>query len=404
MNFSKVILEQLLTMYERRGHFDTEVNSLRAVQFEIRKVFTAYTDRYNHETYLSINQAIKELLFENMIDVVADSSGNYLKIKLNLSALDKCYKCLQRKTVPEQVRELMYVIEQYRDSQFTIIARLVHDWQQLLKEYKKLPYDLKFNAKRTAVILKLLVAILSLRQESYIRNFSTAMFNDSKMFQKEYQSCIESILCDYTNEIIDKTKILAYYNLYENPSYLLVKGDITIEFATSFINVAELKDGITLANSSLESIKQINVPRGQVVTVENLPTYHDVCSPHVAYIYSGGYSSRSVEAFLSKLYRDNRNCVYKHMDDLAVCGYLILENLKAKTKIPFQAEQMDLTTLKHFYDAGLCKPLTVSYRRIIKQNKKSLRAYSGVLDLMLKYNCKEEQESLQVLEIFAKEN
>lgn len=87
------------------------------------------------------------------------------------------------------------------------------------------------------------------------------------------------------------------------------------------------------------------------------------------------------------------------MGDLDVYGYLILEDLKAKTKIPFQAEQMDLTTLKHFYDAGLCKPLTVSYRRIIKQNKKSLRAYSGVLDLMLKYNCKEEQESLQVLEI-----
>lgn len=47
--------------------------------------------------------------------------------------------------------------------------------------------------------------------------FSTAMFNDSKRFQREFKSTVESILFDYTNEVVEKDKILEYYNLMRIP-------------------------------------------------------------------------------------------------------------------------------------------------------------------------------------------
>ena len=83
-----------------------------------------------------------------------------------------------------------------------------------------------------------------------------------------------------------------------------------------------------------------------------------------------------------------------------VYGFLILENLKEKTGIPFAPLMMDVETLERFYNAGLYKELTATDIKMIEAKKcTDLIAYKDVLQYMLDNNCKVEQESIKAVEL-----
>ncbi len=400
MDYGKDILNRLLDMYERRGIFNKEASSLRAIQIEVGKVYPAYEDRYNHDAYKDINVAIDKLCTEKFIIAEPNSSGQYIKVKLNVDMIFECYAKLKRVSIPKQCEKVKEVLKPYLNNDVELITAIAHDWIELLVEYKKLPYDLKYDSNRVEDVMHVIEAILKLNKETYIRNFSTALFKDSKRFQKEFRGHVEGILFDYTDALVEKDKILEFYNLYENPTYVLIKGDARILFETSVIDVAEMPDGIALSNASLDRIKEITVKTKRVITVENLTTYHDADDEGAVHIYLGGYHNRSKQMLLEKLYADNKFCDYLHKGDLDVYGFLILENLKEKTGIPFMPLMMDVVTLERFYDAGLYKELTVTDIKMIEKNKNTkLASYADVLQFMLDNNCKVEQESIKAVEL-----
>lgn len=400
MNYGKDILNRLLDMYERRGAFNKEASSLRAIQIEVKKSYPAYADRYDHDTYREINVAIEKLCMEGFILAEPNSVGQYVKVKLNVDMVQECYKKLKRISITEQCEKVKQVLTLYSNNEFILLNVVISDWMKLIEEYKKLPYDLKYDSKRVEDVIHVIWAILKLNKETYIRNFSTAQFKDSKRFQKEFRGCVEGILFDYTDEVVEKEKILEFYNLYENPTYVSIKGNVVIRFKTSVLDVAEMPDGIALSNASLEKIKSITVNAKKVITVENLTTYHDVDEDDAVHIYLGGYHNHSKQILLEKIYADNKSCEYLHKGDLDVYGFLILENLKEKTGIPFTSFMMDVATLEKFYKAGIYKELTPMDVKVIEEKKNTkLSAYADVLQFMIDNNCKVEQESIKAVEL-----
>ena len=302
MDYIKDVLNRLIDMYERREGFKKEPSSLRVIQADIKKTYPEYVDRYNHSVYKDINTAIEKLISENLIESKADETGKYEKVKLNVESIAECYKRVKRTDIPQQCEKIKEVLDLFKDKNLPVLRGIISDWSKLISNYKKLPYDIKYDKERLFNILKILEAILELGRESYIRNFSTAMFKDSKRFQREFKSTVESILFDYTDEIVEKDKILEYYNLYENPTYVYIKGDIAIKFEDSVIYVREINGGIALSNSALEKIKEIKVIAKSVITVENLTTYHDEDEKDSVYIYLGGYHNKSKQVVLKKIY------------------------------------------------------------------------------------------------------
>jgi len=399
MDYIKDILNRLIDMYERREGFKKEPSSLRVIQADIKKTYPEYVDRYNHSVYNDINTAIEKLISENLIESKADETGKYEKVKLNVESIAECYKRVKRIDIPQRCEKIKEVLDLFKDKNLPVLRGIISDWSKLISNYKKLPYDIKYDKERLFNILKILEAILELGRESYIRNFSTAMFKDSKRFQREFKSTVESILFDYTDEIVEKDKILEYYNLYENPTYVYIKGDIAIKFEDSVIYVREINGGIALSNSALEKIKEIKVIAESVITVENLTTYHDEDEKDSVYIYLGGYHNKSKQVILKKIYDENKQCEYLHEGDIDVYGFLILENLKEKTGIPFRPLNMGVDTLKRFFDAKIYKELTASDINMIEKKKGKLREYRQVLEFMLLHNCKVEQESIRAVEI-----
>ena len=400
MDYGKDILNRLLDMYERRGAFDKDASSLRAIQLEVKKVYPAYADRYNHDVYKDIDASIEKLCAEGFVIAEKSNTGQYSKVKFDVARVQECYKKLKRISIPEQCEKVKRVLVQYQERECLLLQMVIKDWLELLADYKKLPYDLKYDSKRIDDILRVLRATLKLNTETYIRNFSTALFRDSKRFQKEFRSTTESILFDYTDEVVEKDDILGFYNLYENPTYVLIKGNAVIQFDSSIIEVAEMPDGIALSNASLEKIRGITVKAGKVITVENLTTYHDSDESDTVHIYLGEYHNHSKQILLEKIYADNNAKAYFHKGDLDVYGFLILENLKEKTGIPFEPLMMDVATLKRFYHAGLYKELTTSDAKVIEEKKNAkLAAYADVLQFMIDHNCKVEQESIKAVEL-----
>ena len=398
MEYSKDIISRLLDIYERRNGYAKRPEELRSIQFEVSKKYPIYKDRYDNEKYRDINTAIEKNVTAGLIIAEKDQTGRYSKIKLNIARVDDCYALLKRTSIPDQCKEVLSVLEKVDCSESDFINRIVNDFCEQIKAYKKLPYDLGYDARRVGEVLQVLATVTKLTSETYIRNFSTALFKDSKRFQREYRSTIENILFDYTDDVVEKDDILGYYNLYENPTYVLIKGNARICFDESVIELSEMPGGIALSNGSLAGIHKISVKTDKVITVENLTTYHDCDEPDAVYIYLGGYHNTSKQKLLELIYENNGDKEYYHEGDLDVYGFLILENLISKTQIPFKPLLMDVETIERFYRAGLYKTLTARDRKMIDSKKDGqLSAYKDVLEYMLEYNCKVEQESIKAV-------
>ena len=398
MEYSKDIISRLLDIYERRNGYAKRPEELRSIQFEVSKKYPIYKDRYDNEKYRDINTAIEKNVAAGLIIAEKDQTGRYSKIKLNIARVDDCYALLKRTSIPDQCKEVLSVLEKVDCSESDFINRIVNDFCEQIKVYKKLPYDLGYDARRVEEVLQVLATVSKLTSETYIRNFSTALFKDSKRFQREYRSTIENILFDYTDDVVEKDDILGYYNLYENPTYVLIKGNARICFDESAIELSEMPGGIALSNGSLAGIHKISVKVDKVITVENLTTYHDCDEPDAVYIYLGGYHNTSKQKLLELIYENNGDKEYYHEGDLDVYGFLILENLISKTQIPFKPLLMDVETIERFYRAGLYKTLTARDRKMIDSKKDGqLSAYKDVLEYMLEYNCKVEQESIKAV-------
>ena len=400
MEYSKDIISRLLDIYERRSGYAKRPEELRAIQLEVSKEYPIYKDRYDNEKYRDINTAIEKNVSAGLIIAEKDQTGRYSKIKLNIARVDECYALLKRTSIPDQCKKVLSDLEKANNAECLLIGRIVSDFCEQIKAYKKLPYDLGYDARRVGEVLQVLEAVTKLTSETYIRNFSTALFKDSKRFQREYRSTIESILFDYTDDVVEKDDILGYYNLYENPTFVLIKGNAMICFAESAIELSEMPGGIALSNGSLAGIHKISVKADKVITVENLTTYHDCDELDAVYIYLGGYHNTSKQRLLELIYENNSDKEYYHEGDLDVYGFLILENLILKTQIPFKPLLMDVETIERFYRAGLYKTLTARDRKMIDSKKDGqLSAYKDVLEYMLTHDCKIEQESIKAVEL-----
>ena len=398
MEYSKDIISRFLDIYERRNGYAKRPEELRSIQFEVSKEYPIYKDRYDNEKYRDINTAIEKNVTAGLVIAEKDQTGRYSKIKLNIARVDDCYTLLKRTSIPDKCEKVLSILEKADCAGDFLIGRVVGDFCEQIKAYKKLPYDLGYDARRVGEVLQVLATVTKLTSETYIRNFSTALFKDSKRFQREYRSTIESILFDYTDDVVEKDDILGYYNLYENPTYVLIKGNARICFDESAIELSEMPGGIALSNGSLAGIHKISVKTDKVITVENLTTYHDCDEPDAVYIYLGGYHNTSKQKLLELIYENNGDKEYYHEGDLDVYGFLILENLISKTQIPFKPLLMDVETIERFYRAGLYKTLTARDRKMIESKKDGqLSAYKDVLEYMLEYNCKVEQESIKAV-------
>lgn len=392
MGYEEQILSWLIDSYEKK---DPENSNTRKASISINAKYPEYKEPLS-DTHNDIETAIQHLLSWGYVQCRKNQQGYFTKIELLESTLPKIYRFLHRVPKTELWETQKNLLGKYIAQPDTVAGKFCIAMLDRIDQRKDIEYGLAKDTKLLEDVLWALVNIERLTEETYIRNFSEMVFRDSKRLQNILNP-ITRILLDYGDGVGQKETVLAQYNLISNPGYVYIKGDWQIQCQGRCISTEMLRGGIAISSDALDEIERITVSGGIIISVENLTTYHDTKESQGAIIYLGGFMNTVRMNLLKKLYACEPNADYFHKGDLDPYGFLILEDLKDKTGIPFKPLDMDLDTLRHCHRAGHFRPLDDADRKAI--SSPSLVEYQPVLQYMVQHNCKIEQECFEAMKL-----
>lgn len=399
MNYTSIILENFIDTYEKRGLFQSLDNKKhQGVFLYIEKVFPEYVDSYNESAYQKINEAIEHLRQCGILQGEKDSRGQYGKLRFDLSKIELCYQMTGRPVLGETRRIMLKILCGWETDNCDFLEIFRTAQIEQLQRNKSVGHGIGDDPQKLQDVILALSALIKLKSETYIRNFSKAVFADSKRFQK-IRGCVESILCTYGGQELTKKTVLSTFNLMDNPTYVMFKGHLHININGQNIHIEHIPGGIALPSTAIPSVCDISIEGTSLITVENLTTYHDEPIKQNAIVYLGGFHNSIRTELLKLIYAKNPEKVYFHKGDLDVYGFIILENLKLKTGIPFLPLEMDLDTLKEYESYQLVQPLNASDRKML--HLPQLAPYQNILTYMEQHNCKAEQEARQALSLIS---
>ena len=182
----------------------------------------------------------------------------------------------------------------------------------------------------------------------YIREFSIINFHDSKFFEQTLQKTagvFRRFHAGYEN--LDEREILAEYGIYHTHNYVYFKGAAAMKIGSRSVSLTALSQGIGLSGDDLEKLEiAADGTVRSIITIENLTTFFRWQEKDALLIYLGGYHNGVRRTLLQKLHRIFPDAQYLHFGDIDAGGFLVFEDLRAKTGIPFAPLHMDLETLK----------------------------------------------------------
>ena len=394
--YDKIVLNKLLDSYES-SLLSTGKNE-RAIHIEWRftkKNILVYFDESSEE-YEIIHILMQQLEEKSLIKIIwKDNKPGHviLKVQLNVENLDNAYKYVKRIPKEDLVAENMEVLlEILEETNSLVIRNFVNYLQGRLQENKSVKEFIELdNITGTRKLFHAIQAIEKNKEPLYLREFSIRVFQDSKAFEQIMSKIYYVYRCfDDSYQNGDMGEWLADYNIYQNPNYVYIKGDISMHIENQEINLSLFKQGLGISG---EDIEKIEITKSsairKIITIENLTTFFRWQENNNLIIYLGGYHNKTRRNLLNKIYQAYPEAVYNHFGDIDAGGFEIYQNLCERTSIPFKMYHMDLGTLKKYEKYG--KKLTENDRKRL-QGMQDNEEIKELVKYMLEKNVKLEQE------------
>ena len=370
IKYDKMILDKLLSKYERSKVSRGANQQTQNVWFNVtEKSLPEYFDLTSDACEV-IHREVQALVMAGLAQAVWKNGieGHILeKVKLNLSAVDEAYAYLGRRAKNVQIEKLFVYMDSCTDGDggrmlcapvekcFAYIRRRLGEGLSV-KQYVDL-YDLD----RFADVMKGAAAVLSNESECFEREFSMAVYGDSKRFE-ELKSTIKAVLTDFGVE--ESERIFEAYGILEKPSTVLLKGCGTALISDAAVDLAALPQGMGFAGNDLGRIAWAQDERvRQIITIENLTAFYRFSCPGAVIVYLGGFSNRARSDLLKKLHLAYPGAELLHFGDIDLGGFRILLDLRRKSGLDIKPLHMDVSVLEKY--KGMCRPLT-------KEDKKGL--------------------------------
>lgn len=329
---------------------------------------------------------------------IREKDGVVIKLVACSGKVTDYYDLLQRKRKRDIVQDQIAFFEEWCKKGKTLITSFCNEQLERIGAGKKPAYTVEVCEK----LLQILDFILENTEELLERELSILLLADSKAFEEKYRNKICKILCtymDFSEKLlgIDDAReqekvILEEFKIYTNPSYVYLKGKITLcleDGKTIQIDAAPM----ALSSGLIKKIVAINIETKNIVTVENLTSFHRVNDENCVYIYLAGYHNSEKQAFLRRIHKENPQKNWYHFGDIDPDGFYILEHLRKGTGIDFAPLLMNVSELRKY--AKYCKDL--SDKDKVKAENLILRGrYVETLQYMLDNNCKLEQEIVSI--------
>lgn len=397
----KTVLNKLLDKYERSKMYAGDSKVIRHIYLLPTDIFTDYdSDFADVDKVNQFEDELRELEENELISITYDRDSVVKKICALPEKWDMYYNLLGRVTktdiLAEQKKYLEEVLHNNKDN---ILCQFCDEQLQRLQQGKTPLYSI-VELKN---IVELIETIVGNKNTLLERELSILKFGDSKAFEKSYKSKVCSILRKYGNyddrlDGIDVKSevehiILEEHLIFANPSYIYFKGNGTIKFNDGHQICLNNDISIGLTSDVIFEVKSIDITDDNIVTIENLTSFNRYYTPNTFSIYLAGYHNSAKTNFLKLIYHNNSDKKWYHFGDIDPDGFYILEHLKTATGIEFKPMFMETEYLIKYkkYTKELTENDKVKARRLIERAK-----YTDILEYMLEYSCKLEQEIISL--------
>lgn len=391
-NFELNILNRLLDKYENSKLSKGGTQVKREIKLDLKDdVFSSYTGFDSYKYSESNDAVIKKLNDLGFVKAVF-YKDTFKSLTLVLDNVDKVYEYLNRDKPSEELESIRSVLDKYKFNNF------VDDFIDYVTNYidTKYTYPKSYflNSKELDLILYTFTCIFKLNENIKKRDFSVMYLHDSKAFESIQGKVIKIIKdFDYYTYQSDED-ILASYNIIKNSSYALIKNNLILKINDQVINLNNLGFELSLSDLMIKSLEILKITANKIITVENLTSFYSLNDRDATVIYLAGFHNHTKQMLLEKIYQKYPDALYYHFSDIDAGGFLIYNNLKEKTHIPFIPYKMGLNELIQNKDK--LKSLTANdKKRLVKlRNNDKFSEFFEVIDYMLEHNVKLEQEIL----------
>ena len=402
------LLSKLLDQYEKSVTYAGENKVKQVFSVKPSDIFKGYNKDFLPPEQLfqekEFERLIRQMESEGLIHVVPPNTGILRQICAVPERWEDYYACLNRteKNILKKRLEEVY----HRFCQCDLLEAYGKEKLQTLKNSRARKLDEKKVEKEIteAEAIWKLVQFLKENQEkqrtTLEREMSEAVLHDSKQWEKIYRKKVCGIL-EYTGRYDEplaeleeererQTALLEEFYIYSNPAYIYLKGDarICLEDGRELRIYHDLPMSIPF--ETFQKAKSIHIRDAALMTVENLTSFHRLEREHIFYLFLSGYHTRTKQALLQRIARENPGLSWYHFGDLDPDGLAIAGHLIRKTGLPFQLCAMGVQELQRFQTYA--KPLEAPDRAKAEAMIKQGSSYAGILRYMLEHNCKLEQE------------
>lgn len=402
------LLSKLLDQYEKSVTYAGENKVKQVFSVKPSDIFKGYNkDFLPPEQFFQekeFERLIRQMESEGLIHVVPPNTGILRQICAVPERWEDYYACLNRteKNILKKRLEEVY----HRFCQCDLLEAYGKEKLQTLKNSRARKLDEKKVEKEIteAEAIWKLVQFLKENQEkqrtTLEREMSEAVLHDSKQWEKIYRKKVCGILehtgrydeplAELEEERERQTALLEEFYIYSNPAYIYLKGDarICLEDGRELRIYHDLPMSIPF--ETFQKAKSIHIRDAALMTVENLTSFHRLEREHIFYLFLSGYHTRTKQALLQRIARENPGLSWYHFGDLDPDGLAIAGHLIRKTGLPFQLCAMGVQELQQFQTYA--KPLEAPDRTKAEAMIKQGSSYAGILRYMLEHNCKLEQE------------
>lgn len=406
--YDEKVLNMLLDKYEGSLLYSgkNQHNITIAIPIQ-KKSFPEYFDEASIQ-YDIIHEQLEMLEEKGYIRLIWKNrrKGHILeKCELVTEQSDKIYKYLERKPRTGKEQELKDICEAYMGKADILDSFLCWVKERIGNDESVKKYVSLERPKDFARLCELIWRILTNDEECFIREFSVQYFHDSKMAEKEIMKAVGVIVRFSPADMLknlESWEVLEEYNIFKNPSWLMLKGRVTFQIGDIEIDLRALPKGIGIANSDIGNIcwSRERMPQ-RVITIENLTSFHrwkllesaDCCE---LCIYLGGYHNRAKRSFLQKLYEAYPKAKYYHFGDIDCGGFRIWKDLCIKTHVPFRTLYMDCDIYRKYLAWG--KELTETDTKLLRMmlEDEFYIQQKDLFILMLAEGKKLEQECIRI--------
>lgn len=402
------LLSKLLDQYEKSVTYAGENKVKQVFSVKPSDIFKGYNKDFLPPEQLfqekEFERLIRQMESEGLIHVVPPNTGILRQICAAPERWEDYYACLNRteKNILKKRLEEVY----HRFCQCDLLEAYGKEKLQTLKNSRARKLDEKKVEKEIteAEAIWNLVQFLKGNQEkqrtTLEREMSEAVLHDSKQWEKIYRKKVCGILehtgrydeplAELEEERERQTALLEEFYIYSNPAYIYLKGDarICLEDGRELRIYHDLPMSIPF--ETFQKAKSIQIQDVALMTVENLTSFHRLEREHIFYLFLSGYHTRTKQALLQRIARENPGLSWHHFGDLDPDGLAIAGHLIRKTGLPFQLCAMGVQELQRFQTYA--KPLEAPDRAKAEAMIKQGSSYAGILRYMLEHNCKLEQE------------